>query len=148
MALLVLALAFAFQSPANDPFVALREQWAHNLHDKHVEASVAEYAEDATFIDPSGNRTHGRAAIRQLFQTVTATFDSDLTFASLRVEKAGNLAYDSGTFRETLVMRSMGKRQESTGSYLTIYRRSPDGGWLIEEQMWTGPAIEQDKKSK
>jgi ketosteroid isomerase-like protein len=146
MMLLVLALAFVFQAPANDQFAPLREQWARNLHDKHIESSVAEYAEDATFVDPSGNRTHGRAAIRQLFQTITATFDSDLTFSSLQVATSGGLAYDSGTFRETLTTRSTGRRQETTGSYLTVYRHSSDGGWLIVEQMWTGPAIEQNTK--
>jgi ketosteroid isomerase-like protein len=146
MICMALVLAFALQSSANDPFAGLRDQWARNLHGKLVEASVAEYAEDADFIDPIGNRVHGRAAIRQLFQNITATFDSDPVFTSQRVEKSGDLAYDSGTFRETLITRATGKRQESTGSYLTVYRHSKEGGWLIVEQVWTGPPIEMDAK--
>jgi ketosteroid isomerase-like protein len=88
---------------------------------------------------------HGRAAIRQVFQTITATFDSDPVFTSQRAEMSGDLAYDSGTFRETLITRATGKRQESTGSYLTVYRRNKEGGWLIVQQVWTGPPIEDAK---
>jgi ketosteroid isomerase-like protein len=146
MICMALVLAFALQSSANDPFAGLRDQWARNLHNKLVEASVAEYAEDADFIDPTGNRVHGRAAIRQLFENITATFDSDPVFTSLRIETSGDLAYDSGTFRETLITRATGKHQESTGSYLTVYRRSKEGGWLIVQQMWAGPPIEMDAK--
>jgi len=146
MICMALVLAFALQSSANDSFAGLRDQWGRNLHGKLVEASVVEYAEDADFIDPVGNRIHGRAAIRQLFQNITATFDSDPVFTSQRVEESGDLAYDSGTFRETLITRATGKRQESTGSYLTVYRRSREGGWLIVEQVWAGPPIETDAK--
>lgn len=139
---IVLLLALALQFMALDDFASLREQWARNLHEKRVEASVAEYAPDADFIDPTGNRVHGTEALRQLFQTVTATFDSDLKFTSLRIEGSGDLTYDSGTYRETLVTRATGKRQESSGSYLTVHRRGKDGAWLIVEQVWTGAPIE------
>jgi ketosteroid isomerase-like protein len=143
---LVFLLAFALQSTANDGISGLRNQWARNLHDKLIEASVAQYADDADFTDPGGNRAHGTAAIRQLFQTITATFDSDLVFTSQRVETSGDLTYDSGTFREALVTRATGKRQESAGSYLTVYRRSQKDGWLIVEQMWAGPPIDLGPK--
>jgi ketosteroid isomerase-like protein len=139
---IVLLLALALQAPAHDEFATLRDQWAQNLHEKRIEASVAEYAPDADFIDPGGNRVHGRAALRQLFQTITATFDSDLKFTSLRVESSGDLTYDSGTYRETLHTRATGRRQETSGSYLTVYRRGKDGVWLIVEQVWTGAPIE------
>lgn len=136
----MLLLAFALQSAANPGFAPLRQEWAHNLHDKRVDASVAEYAEDADFIDPTGNRVHGTAGLRQLFQTVTTTFDSDLVFDSKRVETSGDLAYDSGTYKETLTTHATGKAQQMTGSYLTVYRRGKDGEWLIVEQVWTGGA--------
>ena len=80
--------------------------------------------------------------IRQLFQTITATMDSDLAFTSERVEISGDLAYDSGTYKETLITRATGKAQHTSGDYLTVYRRTkaPNGNavWLIVEQVWTG----------
>ncbi|MGA2349529.1 MAG: polysaccharide deacetylase family protein [Terracidiphilus sp.] len=121
-----------------DTFASLREQWARNLHDKRIDASVAEYAADAEFIDPIGNRVLGSGALRKLFETVTATYDSNLAFDSQRVEVSGDLGYDSGTYKELLTTRATGKGQQMRGGYLTVYRHEKNGEWLIVEQMWTG----------
>jgi peptidoglycan/xylan/chitin deacetylase (PgdA/CDA1 family) len=128
----------AGKQQATDAFAALREQWVRNLHEKRIDASVAQYAADGEFIEPDGSRVVGTAALRHLFATITATYDSDPTFASQRIEMSGDLAYDSGTYDERLVLRASGKAQYSSGSYLTVYRRAKDGTWLIAEQAWTG----------
>lgn len=125
-------------SSSDAVFAELRQQWARNLHDKRIDVSVGEYAIDAEFIQPDGTRVRGSDALRKLFEMVTTTFDSELVFDSQRVDASGDLAYDSGTYRETLVQRASDKHQNSTGSYLTIYRREPNGAWLIVEQAWTG----------
>lgn len=119
---------------------AAREQWTRDLHDKKTDAAVAQYAADAEFLQPDGSRLRGAAAIRNLYQTIVATYDSDLVFESQRVEGCGDLIYDSGTFHESLIFRANGKPQLSTGSYLTIYRRNSSGTWHIVEQAWTGSA--------
>lgn len=119
----------------------LRDKWAHDLHDKQIDASIAAYDPDAEFIQPDGSRVRGSAALRKLFETVTATLDSDIAFDPIRTETSGDLAYDSGSFRETLTTRATGKRELATGSYLTVYRRARNGTWLIIEQMWTGSPI-------
>jgi ketosteroid isomerase-like protein len=148
--LLLLFLALQAAPPPStpaaqpDPFAALRDQWAKDLHAKHIDDSLAQYASDADFISDTG-RTHGTAAIRQLFTTITATFDSDLTFTSQRVEISSELAYDSGTYKETLLNRATGKSQNMAGDYLTIYRRTKAANgnavWLIAEQFWTGGEV-------
>jgi ketosteroid isomerase-like protein len=141
-----LVLLLALQAPApqaasHDPFAALRDQWAQDLHSKQVEDSLAQYAPDADFISDVG-RTHGMAALRQLFTTITSTMDSDLTFTSRRVEISGDLAYDSGTYTENLTTRATGKTQHMAGDYLTVYHRTKAANgnavWLIVEQVWTG----------
>ncbi len=68
---LVLMLAIGMQSAGDDSFLRLREEWARNLHDKRVEASDAEYAGDAEFLQPDGQRVKGAAALSQLFATIT-----------------------------------------------------------------------------
>jgi ketosteroid isomerase-like protein len=139
---MVLMLALALQSSGDDAFSRLRTEWARNLREKRVEASVAEYAADGEFLQPNGERVKGTEALRQLFATITKTFDSDLTYEAARVESSGDLTYDSGTYRETLVSRATGSRQQMRGSYLTVYRRGKDGAWLIVEQVWTGAPAE------
>jgi ketosteroid isomerase-like protein len=119
-------------------FAVLRSEWARNLHDKRVEDSVAQYAPDADFLDPSGARIHGTTGLRELFQTITATYDSDIKFTSHRSEVTSTLAYDSGTYQEILIVRAGSRVEHSSGSYLTIYVRGKGGEWLIVQQMWTG----------
>jgi ketosteroid isomerase-like protein len=138
---LILILIVLPQVAAADPFEKLRQEWVRDLHEKRVEASTALYAPDAVFIQPDGARVKGSAAIRKLYEKVTSTFDSSLNFSSERVEISGDLAYDSGAYTETLVMRATHKSILSKGSYLTIYRRRKDGNWKIVQQMWAGPLI-------
>jgi ketosteroid isomerase-like protein len=121
-----------------DVFAPMREQWVGNLHDKKIDASVAQYESDGEFINPDGSSARGTAALHRFFEMITATYDSSLQFNSQRTEVSGTLAYDSGTYRESLTLRATGKPQHSSGSYLTIYRKGKDGAWLIAEQVWTG----------
>ncbi|HEX4067277.1 MAG TPA: nuclear transport factor 2 family protein [Acidobacteriaceae bacterium] len=125
------------QINATDEFAPLRREWAQDLKEKKIDAAVALYSADATFIDPDGSRAHGTGPIRQLFEAAAQTYDSDLTFQSRRVDDSGELAVDSGTYTEMLVVRATGKQQESDGSYLMVYRRE-GGAWKIVEQVWTG----------
>jgi peptidoglycan/xylan/chitin deacetylase (PgdA/CDA1 family) len=80
---------------------------------------------------------HGIANLRKLFETITATLDSNLVFHSEKVEFSGDSATDSGTYRETLVTRATGQRMYVGGTYRAKYRRGKGGGWLIAEQVWT-----------
>jgi peptidoglycan/xylan/chitin deacetylase (PgdA/CDA1 family) len=121
-------------------FKQLRHDWAHNIHEKQIDAAVAEYAPDADFVQPGGSIVHGDAAIRKLYETVTAAYDSELVFNSAHLDLAGDQATDSGTYREILVEHAIGKRQLLTGTYRTVYHRPADGRWLIGRQEWTvGP---------
>src|SRR6202000_2850699 len=120
-------LVFVLQASDGNQFTPLREQWAHNLHDKRVEASIAQYAPEADFHDPTGVVTHGTAALRALFQTVTDTFDSDITFLDHRSDISGKLAYDAGIYNETMVTRATGQKHQVHGTYLTVYRKNSDG---------------------
>ena len=135
--LFAFALLAALLAPS-DAFERLRTEWAQDLHEKRIEACAALYAPDAVFVQPDGSRVEGAAAIRELFKTITSTFDSDLAFSSKRIELSGDLAYDSGAYSETLVTRATGKQMYSKGSYLTVYRKQKDGSWKIVEQVWTG----------
>jgi peptidoglycan-N-acetylglucosamine deacetylase len=123
-------------SGAGKVFADLRNEWASNLRDKKVDACVAEYAPDAEFIQPDGTSVRGSAAIRKLYETVTATFDSNLVFDSKQLESIGDDAVDSGNYREVLTTRATGKRQFYTGGYKTTYHRNKDGRWLIVKMAW------------
>jgi ketosteroid isomerase-like protein len=138
---LLITILLAIPGGSADPFAGLRQEWARDLHAKQIEASVALYTADSDFISDAG-RTHGTAAIRELYRKITSTFDSDITFTSRQVEVSGDLAYDSGSYTETLLVRATGKTQHMAGDYVTVYRRGKDGTWRIVEQVWTGGEVQ------
>ncbi|MGB2592553.1 MAG: DUF4440 domain-containing protein [Candidatus Acidiferrum sp.] len=116
----------------------IREAWVQDLRTKQLEPILKFYAPDAVFLQPSGERLAGSAALRTLFQTIMSTFDSDLTLHSQNLETSGDLAYDSGDFQETLTVIATGAKITSKGSYIIIFKRHPNGSWQIVQQVFTG----------
>jgi len=117
-------LAFAtFLAPAFSPsattaaqastivtLAKIREAWVQDLRTKQLEPILKFYARDAVFLQPTGERITGSAALRTLFQTVMATFNSDFALHSQNLETSCDLAYDSGDFQETLTTIATGAR--------------------------------------
>jgi ketosteroid isomerase-like protein len=126
------------QSSTLETLAKLREAWVRDLRTKQIEPILKFYAPDAAFLQPNGERITGSAALRTLFQTIMATFNSDLTLHSQNLETSGDLAYDSGDFQETLTTISTGAKISSKGCYVIIYKRQPNGSWQIVQQVWTG----------
>ena len=116
----------------------LREAWVQDLRTKQLEPILKFYAPDASFLQPTGERLTGSAALRALFQTIMATFNSDLTLHSRSLEASGDLAYDSGDYEESLTNIASGTKINSKGSYIIIYKRQPNGSWQIVQHVWTG----------
>jgi hypothetical protein len=86
LAVAILASIFpataASQSSTLVTLAKIREAWVQNLGTKELEPILKSYAPDAVFLQPSGERISGSAALRTLFQSIMATFDSDLTLPS------------------------------------------------------------------
>ena len=126
------------QTSTLETFAKMREAWAQDLRTKQLEPILKFYAPDAVFLQPNGERITGSAALRSLFQTIMATFNSDLTLHSQNLETSGALAYDSGDFQETLTTIATGAKITSKGSYIIIFKRQPNGSWQIVQHVWTG----------
>ena len=136
-----LAPTFSPAAPQASALVTLakiREAWVHDLRTKQLEPILKLYAPDAVFLQPTGERITGSAALRTLFQNIMATFDSDLTLHSQNLETSGDLAYDSGDFQESLTTIATGAKITARGSYIVIFKREPNGSWQIVQHVWTG----------
>ena len=118
----------------------IREAWVQALRGKQLEPILKFYAPDAVFLQPTGERITGSTALRTLFQTIMATFNSDLTLHSQNLETSGDLAYDSGDFQEILTTIATGAKTTRKSSYIIIFRRQASGSWQIVQQAWTGTA--------
>ena len=126
------------QASTLETLAKLREAWVQDLRTKQLEPILKFYAAGAAFLQPNGERLTGSAALRALFQNIMAMFDSDLTIHSQNLETSGDLAYDSGDFRESLTVIATGAKISSKGSYIIIYKRQASGTWQIVQQVWTG----------
>lgn len=134
----VFCTAVSAQSSTPTALAKIREAWVQDLHTKQLEPILKFYAPDAVFHQPTGERITGSAALHTLFQTILATFNSDLALHSQNLEASGDLAYDSGDFEESLTAIATGAKLTSKGSYIIIFKRQPGGSWLIIQQVFTG----------
>src|SRR3954471_11956874 len=125
------------QARIADEIVRLRSEWAKNLQSKRIDPLAALYAPNAVYLQPSGARASGRPAIREICKKIMDNFNSEITFQSLASDHSSDLAYDSGEYRESLVKLSDKTEAQVQGNYVMIFKRQPDGTWLIAEQIWT-----------
>jgi ketosteroid isomerase-like protein len=134
----ILSTIAASQSSTLAALAKIREAWSQDLHTKQLEPILKFYAPDAVFLQPTGERITGAAALRTLFQNIMAGFDSALNLHSQNLETSGDLAFDSGDFQESLTVIATGAKITSKGSYIIIFKRQPDGSWQIVQQVFTG----------
>ena len=125
-----------FQDDAS-AIAKLRSDWAADLHGKRLDEIAALYATDAIFLEPTGQRVMGRAAIRDLCKTVMAKYTSSIRLHSVATRRSGSLAYDTGDYDESLLQLADSSTVEEHGNYVMIFGRDASGRWLILEQAWT-----------
>ena len=113
----------------------VREDWAADWNAKRISEIMRLYAPDAVFLQPNSERTTGVESIRALFAKVLAANTPHIAFHGITIEGSDNLAYDSGTYEETIT--SGAATRSTRGDYLLILKRQPDGRWLIVQQAWS-----------
>jgi len=117
----------------------IRVDWPKALYSKQLDQIAMLYAPDAVFIS-AGDRFTGRPAIRELCKNAMATYTSNMSLHSIITGHSGDLAYDSGDYRETVMTISDGITKNLSGNYLMVFQRQTDGHWLILQQVWTEAA--------
>ena len=97
------------------------------------------YAGDAVLMAPGMPVASGLGAISTALQQMVADPAFSLSFQAKRVNvsRAGDLAYTQGSYQMSMtdpVTRTMVKDH---GSYVTVYRKEPDGQWKAIEDIAT-----------
>jgi len=136
ISMLLTTLGLPAQSPTGPDFNALRKSWVHSLETRDLQASLAAYAGDAVFTSADGTHVSGQE-LRQLYETVFKAFRATITMTPRATEFSGRLAYEAGSYDETVVVTESGTRKHFSGDYLTIYRNAGKAKWLIVQQVWT-----------
>lgn len=118
-------------------------QYEMDMRTKNLDDVLQMYTPDAVFADPTGNTFATPEARRKLYETVFATYDSDLVLSrtGLKIKgditKAGATVVETDTYRENLLTRATKTVAVLCGTSVSSWVRSDDGRWLMTNQTWT-----------
>lgn len=132
----LLSVLATAQLPTGPNFDGLRNKWIHNLESQDIEGSLALSSTDATLTNPDGTHVSG-PALRDLYKAVFRSFHAKILMSPRAHAFSDTLAYEAGSYTENLTRIANGEVQQVSGDYLTLYRKTASGGWLIVEQVWT-----------
>jgi uncharacterized protein (TIGR02246 family) len=106
-------------------------QWNQDWAAKDQDKIMAHYADDAILIVSGSPSTSGKEAIRAALKQMVADPAVSLKFQPTKVEvaKSGDVAYTQGTYTLTLTDPQTKQLVNDHGSYVTTYRKQPDGSW-------------------
>jgi len=106
-------------------------QWNQDWAAKDQDKIMAHYADDAILIVSGSPSSSGKEAIRTALKPMVADPALSLKFHPNKVEvaKSGDVAYTQGTYTLTLTDPQTKQVVNDHGSYVTTYRKQPDGTW-------------------
>ena len=146
---LTLVLAGCSESPSRADKAAIEKSlrevefdMAKNVAAKDAAAFSAHYTTDAIFMTPGEPPAKGRDAIRAAMTGMFADPNLKLDFSADRVEIAdsGDLGATHGTYTLSATNAATRKPITDKGSYVTVFRKQPDGAWLAALDINTSEA--------
>jgi uncharacterized protein (TIGR02246 family) len=97
-------------------------------------AVAALYTEDAVFMHPNRPAVEGRAAIQARMEQLRPFEQFEATI--VEIDGRGDLAFVRATYSETYTVEGTPEPIHDTGKYVEIWRKQPDGSWLIAVEIW------------
>jgi uncharacterized protein (TIGR02246 family) len=106
-------------------------RWNREYASKDFEKVVAHYADNAVVMAPGMAPASGRDEIRKVLQEMLDDPALSLKFQASRVEVAssGDLGFTQGSYQMTMTDPASKQVIHDHGSYVTTYRKQPDGSW-------------------
>lgn len=149
VAVAALALAACSQEAPKTDTAAIKQQilqqearWNQAYAKGDADALASMYADDAALANPGENLVRGKDAIRKATADFAADPNLSVAFSANRVEVAqsGDLAYSRGQYTLTMTNPATKQPEMSTGHYLTVWKKQPDGSWkALEDFITPGP---------
>jgi ketosteroid isomerase-like protein len=127
----------------SDSIKAQEAQWEKEYAAKDINALAGHYAKDGALGGPGDAVALTEVDRRKALQALISDPNFKLSFASDRIEvaKSGDLASSRGHYSLTMTDKATNKPADSSGSYLTVYKKQEDGSWkAIEDFITPGPA--------
>jgi uncharacterized protein (TIGR02246 family) len=127
-------------------------QWNKDYQAKDLDKIMAHYADDAVLIAPGTQPSIGKEAIHSALKEMVADNALSLSFQADRVDvsKSGDVGYTQGSYTLTVTDPAAKKPISDKGSYVTVYKKQPDGSWKAVSDIASsatppGPALPAKK---
>ena len=87
---------------------------------------------------PNAATVQGREAIQKFWGDFVDAYRVNIALKAEEVEGHGDLAYSRGRYTLDLTPKAKGPAAaHDEGKFLTIFRRQPDGTWLLAVDMYS-----------
>jgi uncharacterized protein (TIGR02246 family) len=128
-------------------------QWNQDYAAKDASKIIAHYADDAVLMAPGMPSDHGITAVSATIKQMVADPALALKFQSSKIEvaKSGDIGYTQGIYTMTATDPVSKQVIHDHGSYVTTYRKQPDGTWKAVVDIATSevaPSTPPPAKSK
>ena len=144
VSVVALALLAGCKQPADTAAIsnALKAdttQWNADWAARDVAKIASHYSDDAVMMNPGADASHGRQAAQQGIAEALKDPNFSLSFAPDQIDASsdGGMAYAQGHFTVTQTDPTSHAKTSQTGSYLTVYKKQPDGSWKAVQDIAT-----------
>lgn len=124
----------------------IAHEWVLACNTKHLDDMLELYSADAMVLRSNYPPIRGAAAVREFFFSALDAGLGEVELEPLRIDVAGDFAYEAGRCK-ALVPSASGKRREERGKYLWICSRQ-SGEWKLVADCWSSDltlaALESD----
>jgi ketosteroid isomerase-like protein len=137
VASLVACAGSAGPSEAEDlaAIAEFNRQYLAAINDGDIDALAELTTDGHMMISSGGTPLAGKQALVDAMTGAFGNFEIDETWAPEETVVSGDLAYQRGSFVVIARPKSGGEASRSTGNFLRIYRRQPDGSWFMIRDM-------------
>lgn len=110
-------------------------QYLAAINNGDIDALARLTTDEHMMIASGGAPVAGKQALVDAMTGAFERFDIDETWTPEETVVSGDLAYQRGTFVVIAQPKSGGDASRSTGNFMRIYRRQPDGSWFMIRDM-------------
>jgi uncharacterized protein (TIGR02246 family) len=106
------------------------------INDGDIDTLASLTTDDHMLIASGGEPLVGKDALVSAMTGAFERVEFDESWAPEETIVSGDLAYQRGTFIVNATPKEGGETSRTTGNFLRIYRRQPNGDWLMVRDMF------------
>ena len=115
---------------------AFNERYLRSINEEDIATLSSLTTEGHIMLAPNRPPIIGKAANDEANGRAFERFDFDETWTPVETVVSGDWAHQRGTFTVVATPKAAGDRRETSGNFLRIYQRQPNGEWRMIRDMF------------